>query len=145
MASNRLFPVIRCTTEWVVKGLSRMLIKKYLCVCVCVWERERERENSNNKNNAVVCVSFSFTLRSEIRWLGFMVYQPLCCILQLCLDEQRGTRIYKNIRLYFYSWQWYWSKAEKQSQRVRTHEGVIGSRKSQWTTDFNQNSWTHIA
>ena len=30
-----------------------------------------------------------------------------CCILQLCLDEQQGTRIYKNIRLYFYSCWWY--------------------------------------
>ena len=29
--------------------------------------------------------------------------ETLCCILQPCFDEQRGTRIYKNIRLHFYS------------------------------------------
>ena len=34
--------------------------------------------------------------------------------------------------------------AEEQSQRVRTHEGVVGSWKSQWTTDFSQNSGTYI-
>ena len=34
--------------------------------------------------------------------------------------------------------------AEEQSQRVRSHEGVIGSRKSQWTPDFSQNSGTYI-
>ena len=34
--------------------------------------------------------------------------------------------------------------AEEQSQSVRTHEGIVGSRKSQWTTDFSQNSGTFI-
>ena len=34
--------------------------------------------------------------------------------------------------------------AEKQSQRVHAHEGIIGRRKSQWTTDFRQNSGTYI-
>ena len=33
---------------------------------------------------------------------------------------------------------------EKQSQRVHPHEGVIGRRKSQWTTDFSQYSGTYI-
>ena len=56
----------------------------------------------------------------------------LCSILQLCLDEQGGTRIYKNIRLYFYSWRWYLCGAEKQSQRVRTHEGVVGRAVNNW-------------
>ena len=52
--------------------------------------------------------------------------------------------IYKNIRLYFYSWWWYLCGAEKQSQRVWAHEEVVGRRKSQWTTDFSQNSGTYI-
>ena len=68
----------------------------------------------------------------------------VCCILQLCLDEQRGTRIYRNIRLYFYSRRWYLHGAEEQSTRVRTREGVVGSRKNQWTTDFSQNLGTYI-
>ena len=34
--------------------------------------------------------------------------------------------------------------AEKQSQRVRTHGGAVGRRKSQWTTDFSRNSGTNI-
>ena len=34
--------------------------------------------------------------------------------------------------------------AEKQSQRVRVHDGVVGLRKSQWTTDFSQNSGIYI-
>ena len=34
--------------------------------------------------------------------------------------------------------------AEEQSQRVRTHEGVVPSRKSQWTTDFSHHSGTYI-
>ena len=34
--------------------------------------------------------------------------------------------------------------AEKQSQRVCTHEEVVRRSKSQWTTDFCQNSGTHI-
>ena len=34
--------------------------------------------------------------------------------------------------------------AEKQSQRVRAHEGVVGRRKSQWTIDSSQNSGTYI-
>ena len=33
---------------------------------------------------------------------------------------------------------------EKQSPRVRAHEGVVGRRKSQWTTDFSRNSGTYI-
>ena len=49
--------------------------------------------------------------------------------------------MYKNIRLYFYSWR---CGAEKQSQKVHAHEGVVGRRKSQWTTDFSQNSGTYI-
>ena len=56
----------------------------------------------------------------------------------------RNTYVYKNIRLYFYSWRWYLCRAEKQSQRVRAHEGVVGRRKSQWTTDFSWNSGTYI-
>ena len=52
--------------------------------------------------------------------------------------------IYKNVRLYFYSWRQYLCGAEEQSQRVCTHEGVIGSRKSQWTNDFSQNLGTYI-
>ena len=52
--------------------------------------------------------------------------------------------IYKNIRLYFYSWWWYLCGAEEQLQRVLTHKEVVGSRKSQWTTDFSQNSGTYI-
>ena len=52
--------------------------------------------------------------------------------------------IYKNIRLYFYSWRWYLCGVEKQSQRVCTHEGVVGRRKSQWTTDFSRNSGTYM-
>ena len=51
---------------------------------------------------------------------------------------------YENIRLYFYSWRWYLCGAEKQSQRVCAHEEVAGRRKSQWTTDFSQNSGTYI-
>ena len=34
--------------------------------------------------------------------------------------------------------------AEEQSQRVRTHEWVVGSQKSQWTTYFSQNSGTYM-
>ena len=35
------------------------------------------------------------------------------CILQLCLDEQQGIRIYMNIRLYSYYWRWYLFGAEE--------------------------------
>ena len=35
-----------------------------------------------------------------------------------------------------------WSR--RAIKRVRTHEGVVGSRKRQWTTDFNQNFGTYI-
>ena len=52
--------------------------------------------------------------------------------------------IYKNVRLYFYSWHWYLCGAEERSQRVCTYEGIIGSWKSQWTTAFSQNSDTYI-
>ena len=34
--------------------------------------------------------------------------------------------------------------AEKQSQRVRSHEGVVGRRKGLGTTDFSRNSRTYI-
>ena len=56
----------------------------------------------------------------------------------------RNTYVYKNIRLYLYFWRWYLCGAEKQSQRVRAHEEVVGRRKSQWTTDFSRNSGTYI-
>ena len=62
----------------------------------------------------------------------------------MSLLTTRNTYVYKNIRLYFYFWRWYLSGAEKQSQRVRAHEGVVGRRKSQWTTDFSRNSETYI-
>ena len=58
----------------------------------------------------------------------------------MSLLTTRNTYVYKNIRLYIYFWRWYLCEAEKQSQRVRTHEGVVGRRKSQWTTDFSRNS-----
>ena len=35
-----------------------------------------------------------------------------------------------------------WSR--KAIQRVRAHEGIVGRRKSQWTTDFSRNSGTYI-
>ena len=56
----------------------------------------------------------------------------------------KNTYVYKNIRLYFYFRWWYLCGAEKQSQRVRAHRGVVRRRKSQWTTDFSQNSGTYI-
>ena len=62
----------------------------------------------------------------------------------MSLLTTRNTYVYKNIRLYFYFWRWYLCGAEKQSQRVYTHEGVVGRRKSQWTTDFSQNSGPYI-
>ena len=52
--------------------------------------------------------------------------------------------MYKNIKLYFHSWWWYLCGAEEQLQRVCTHEGVVRSQKSQWKTNFNQNSGTYI-
>ena len=58
--------------------------------------------------------------------------------------DQLYTYVYKNIRLYFYFWRWYLCGAEKQSQRVRAHRGVVGRWKSQWTTDFSRNSGTYI-
>ena len=61
----------------------------------------------------------------------------------MSLLTSRNTYVYKNIRLDFY-FGWYLCGAEKQSQRVRAHEGVIGRRKSQWTTDFSRNSGTYI-
>ena len=57
----------------------------------------------------------------------------------------RNTYVYKNIRLYFYFWRWYLCGAEKQSPTVRAHEGAVGRRKSQWTTDFSRNSGTYIS
>ena len=62
----------------------------------------------------------------------------------MSLSTTRNRYVYKNIRLYFYFWRWYLCKAEKQSHRVRAHEGVVGRRKSQWTTDFSENSGTYI-
>ena len=56
----------------------------------------------------------------------------------------RNTYVYKNIRLYFYFWRWYLCGAEKQSQRVHAHGGAVGRWKSQWTSDFSQNSGTYI-
>ena len=47
-------------------------------------------------------------------------------------------------RLYFHSWWWYLCGAEKQSQRISTHEGTVGRQKSQWTTNFSRNSGTYI-
>ena len=35
-----------------------------------------------------------------------------------------------------------WSR--KAIQRVRTHEGVVGRRRSQWTNNFSQNSGTYV-
>ena len=68
-----------------------------------------------------------------------------CRILQLCLDEQRGTRIYKNIRVYFLKFLTMilvWSRrAITESSHIRRG---LRSWKSQWTTDFSQNSGTYI-
>ena len=61
----------------------------------------------------------------------------------MSLLKTKNTYVYKNIRLYFYSWWGYLCGAEKQLQRVRTHEGVVRRQKSQWTTDFSQNSRTY--
>ena len=55
-----------------------------------------------------------------------------------------NTYVYKNIRLCFYFWRWFLCGREKQSQRVRAHEGAVGRLKSQWTTDFSRNSGTFI-
>ena len=54
--------------------------------------------------------------------------------------QQISSRIW----LYFYSWWWYLCGAEEQLQRVYTYEGVVGSQKSQLTTDFSQNLGTYI-
>ena len=64
----------------------------------------------------------------------------------MSLLTTRNTYLYKNIRLFyfFYFWWWYLCGTEKQSQRVRAHEGVVGRRKSLWTTDFSRNSGTYI-
>ena len=62
----------------------------------------------------------------------------------MSLLTTRNTYVYKNIRLYFCFRRWYLCWAEKQSQRVHAHEGVVGRRKSQWTTDFSRNSGTYI-
>ena len=56
----------------------------------------------------------------------------------------RNMYVYKNIRLYLNFWQWYLCGAEKQSQRVCAHKGVVRRRKNQWTTDFSRNSGTYI-
>ena len=95
----------------------------------------------NFVNNYKISLWLIYKLHSSCPyWKEFYI----CCILQLCLDEQRGTRIYKNIRLYFYSWRSYLCGAEEQSQRFRIREGGVGSRKSHWTTDFSENSGTYI-
>ena len=52
--------------------------------------------------------------------------------------------VYKNTRLYFYFWRWDLCGAEKQLQRIRAHEGIVGRWKSQWTTDLSRNSGTYI-
>ena len=62
----------------------------------------------------------------------------------MSLLTTRNTYVYKNIRLYFYFRRWYLYGAEKQSLRVCAHGGADGRRKSQWTTDFSQNSGTYI-
>ena len=62
----------------------------------------------------------------------------------MSLLTTRNTYVYKNIRLHFYFWRWYLCGAEKQSQRVRAHEGAVGRRKNQWTTDFSRNSGTYV-
>ena len=62
----------------------------------------------------------------------------------MSLLTTRNTYVYKNVRSYFYSWRWYLCGAEKQSLRVRAHEGVVGRRKSKWTTNFSRNSGTYI-
>ena len=64
--------------------------------------------------------------------------------LAVSLLTMRNTYVYKNIRLYFYSWWWYLCGAEKQSHWVCTHEGSVRRWKSQWTTDFSWNSGTYI-
>ena len=63
----------------------------------------------------------------------------------MSLLTTRNTYIYIYINiLYFYSWRWYLCGAEKQLLIVRAHEGVVGRRKSQSTTDFSGNSGTYI-
>ena len=62
----------------------------------------------------------------------------------MSLLTTRNTYVYKSIRLYFYFRWWYLCGAEKQLQRVRVHGGAVGRWKSQWTTDFSQNSGTYI-
>ena len=62
----------------------------------------------------------------------------------MSLLTTRNTYVYKNIKLYLYSWRWYLCGAEKHSQRVRAHKEVVGRRKTQWTTDFSRNSETYI-
>ena len=72
------------------------------------------------------------------------VYCEIMSPSLVSLLTTRNTYVYKNIRLYFYFWRWYLCGAEKQLQRVRAHEGAVGRRKSQWTTDFSRNSGTYI-
>ena len=60
------------------------------------------------------------------------------------LITTRNSYVYKNVRLYFYFWRWYLCGAEKQSLRVRAHEGAVGRRKSLWTSYFSRNSGTYI-
>ena len=52
--------------------------------------------------------------------------------------------VFKNRRLYFYFWRWYLCGAEKESQRVHAHEGVVGRWKSQWATGFSRNLGAYI-
>ena len=57
----------------------------------------------------------------------------------MSLFTTRNTYVYKNI-----FGDDTCVEQKKQSQRVPAHEGVVGRRKSQWTTDFSRNSGTYI-
>ena len=46
-------------------------------------------------------------------------------MLQLCINE-RGTRIYKDIRLYSHSWRWYLCGAEEQFREFAHTKGSSG-------------------
>ena len=89
-------------------------------------------ESSNKDVPIFVLVGVSYAVNQSV------IYSAVSLL------TTRNTYIYKDIRLYFHSWQWYLCGAEKQSQRVCAHEGVVGRRKSQWTTDFSRNSGTYI-
>ena len=68
----------------------------------------------------------------------------MCYIIKLCLDEQRGKRIYE-IEDYIFILDDDTCIEKKSNHREFTRtEGVVGSRKSQGTTDFSQHSGTYI-